>query len=396
MADHPGPSYAALVAAAALVGITAANAASPTPTVIGVDGTTMTLNGQPWLPRGVNISGFEATPSFFRTHYPYEVTALKNYGPAEFRAIRAFGADTLRIQVSQPSLDPQSKLFDATYALSVLAAIEAARDAGFAVVIMMQDEPISGEPHTQPLATDETVRDWDILNQVFGQDRGVMFELYNEPQLTDVDQANWTLWAKGGAIPGTHVPAVGMQTMIDRLRAEGARNVFVLDGLDLAQSLAGVPPISDPLARVVYAVHPYFNGCHRQGLWKSEFGDVSRRLPVFADEWSAPAHTRLGLGIAGQTPTCDPPPPQPLPTYREAVDLLNDLRVLHIPLAAGAFDVAGFMVKDVPGWTPSNYDNYSPSAPVPIIKNDDAGLLVEKLFKTDYQAPLVYADGVTH
>jgi hypothetical protein len=39
------------------------------------------------------------------------------------------------------------------------------------------------------------------------------------------------------------------------------------------------------------------------------------------------------------------------------------------------FGVPSFMVQDVPGWTSTNYDNYSTS-----IRTDDAGLFVHVLY----------------
>jgi hypothetical protein len=375
------------------------------PIEIGVDGNTLTLDGAPWLPRGVQISGFEATEEFFcgkDSAYPRECVARHAYGLPELDAAHRFGADTLRFQVSQPFLDPQSPLYTPSYVRNTFDAIRFARRQGFAVVIMVQDEPISGQPQQTevPLPTAETERDLDLLAGAFGQDRGVMLELFNEPTLA-ATPANWALWKHGGIVdwapagyPTQQVTAIGMQVLIDRLRGEGALNVLVLDGLAFAHTLAGLPPIADPLGRIVYAVHPYFDGCDVESLWDGEFGDASASIPVFADEWSAEADAKLGLGIAGQKTACTPPPP--LPNYQESVDFLNYIRLHHIALAGGAFDVPGFMVKDVPGWTPSNYNHYAPDAPVAEIKNDDAGLLVRKLFATQYRVPITYADGVTH
>lgn len=376
-------------------GVPAAQAASPPPVAIGVDGTSMTLNGAPWLPRGVQISGFESTLAFAcdpSNHFYQTCIAQENYRLAELNAARQFGADTLRFQVSQPSLDSQSPLYDKSYVQATLSAIALARSQGFAVVIMIQDEPISGEPpqNETPLPNAETVRDWDMLAGAFAHDRGVMFELFNEPML-DAGAGNWTLWANGGEVvwgpPGVNprqIVAVSMQPLINRLRSNGSENVIVLDGLEVAHTLDGVPPIEDRLHRVVYAVHPYFDGMDKEWLWDTEFGNASQTPPVFADEWSAPSESKLGLGKPGTSARC-------LATYQESVDFLNYIRTHHIPLAGGAFDVVGWMVTNVPGWSPSNYDNYSPSVP-----HDDAGLLVHTLFETNYGRPVTAADGVTH
>lgn len=108
-------------------------------------------------------------------------------------------------------------------------------------MIMMQDEAYSGEPHPHGLATAETMRDWDMLNSVFGSDRGVLFELYNEPEL-NASTANWALWANGSTTDAGADIYVGMQTMINRLRAEACESrelshVYEIDSRPLPHDL---------------------------------------------------------------------------------------------------------------------------------------------------------------
>ena len=350
--------------------------------VVSVSGTQMTLNGQRWLSRGVVLQALVAPLPVLQAIEPEVVTGKENYGAAELNAIRAFGADTIRFQVSQPALDPANALFNAQYVNEVFNGLALARQNGFIVVIMMQDETISGETTPHPFATAETLRDWQMLNAVFAKDQGVLYELYNEPKPAATD-ANWAIWKNGGSTGAGADPSVGMQTIASQLREEGSENVFVLDGLDYAATLQNVPLVYDSLGRVVYAVHPYPHGSADESQWPTQFGNESATIPVYADEWSAQSGTlpseKTPLGLGG------------LPTYQIAVDLLNYLRVHHIPLRAGAFDVPNFMVQDVPGWTLTNYDNYSTS-----IRTDDAGLLVHSLYESRYLVPLTDEDGVTH
>ena len=353
---------------------------APTQQVVSVSGNNMTLNGKPWLSRGVTLRGLVAPAAFLQSTYPAAYTAQLSYGMPELAAARAFGVDTLRFQVSQPSLDPQNPngRYDPAYVAQVVAAMKLARQNGFVVMIMMQDEPYSGETDPQPLATEETVRDWDYLNTQFGTDPGVLYELYNEPELINATAENWALWANGDTTGTSKVSpgAVGMQTMMNRLRSQGSVNVFILDGLDFAQTLQGVPLVTDPLNQVVYAVHPYPRGSADESKWDLHFGNLSSSVPVYADEWSAETGVALGLGS--------------LPNYQVAVDLLNYVRTHNVSLGAGAFDIPGVMVQNVPGWISTNYDNYTDTNTAL-----DAGLLVEKLFQTDYSQPISVADGVT-
>jgi hypothetical protein len=361
---------------------------------VGVEGTHLTINGHPWQSRGVTLQGFVRPLSLLESELAADpnnqeaaqlLNARRSYGRAELEFAHAFHANTLRFQVSQPALDPDSSLYDSTYLNDLVDAIQAARRAGFVVMIMMQDETITGDAAQAPLPTEETRRDWDLLTPVFGSDRGVVFELYNEPNLL-ASAAHWELWLNGGQLDG--MSYLGMQTLIDDIRDNGAQNLVVLDGLavnvvssatgatvrEAAKTLAGVPTINDPLNRVIYAVHPYQHGLTDESHWEEEFGTPSNMIPVWADEWSAPTDVPLGLGT--------------LPGYQVAVDLLNFLREHSIPLCTGAIDVPHWVVRDVPGWTLTSYKDYSGTSTA-----EGSGTLVYHDFAADYSRALTLADG---
>lgn len=340
--------------------------------VVDVSGLHMTLNGNPWLSRGVVIQGFVRPLAALETdNTPARLNARLNYGAAEISAIQAFNADTIRFQIGQPSLDPNSPLYDADYLNQVVTAITQARQAGLVVMIMMQDESISGEIAQHPLPTAETQSDWDLLTTAFGSDRGVVFELYNEPSLS-ASTANWQLWLNGGMVAGQTV--IGMQSLINHVRSKGSQNVLVLDGLGYASTLQGVPTVTDPLNRLVYAVHPYQHGSADESQWDAEFGIPSASMPVWADEWSAATDMQLGLGS--------------LSSFQVAVDLLNYLRTHSIPVCTGAFDMPQFVVQDIPGWTLTNYDNFSAAS-----TTEGSGTLVHNDFSANYGRALTLSDG---
>jgi endoglucanase len=361
---------------------------------VGVEGTHLTMNGHPWNSRGVALQGFVRPLALLQSELAANpdnqeakklLNARRSYGWAELEFARAFHANTLRFQVSQPALDPDSPMYDANYLTEVADAIHMARSAGFVVMIMMQDEKLTGDASQAPLPTEQTRRDWQLLTQVFGSDRGVVFELYNEPNLL-ASPENWQLWLQGGDWNGATY--LGMQTLVDDVRSNGAQNLLVLDGLavnvispktgkpvrEAAETLAGLHPVQDPLDRVIYAVHPYQRGLAVESNWEEDFGNPSRNLPVWADEWSAPTDIRLGLGT--------------LPGYQVAVDLLNFLREHSIPLCTGAIDVPHWVVQNVPGWRLTSYEDYAGSSTV-----EGSGTLVYRDFADDYSRPLTMADG---
>ena len=361
---------------------------------VGVSATHMTLDGNPWLSRGVVLQGFVRPLALLKTQAPTDTEAaalLKarlNYGSAELAAIHAYHADTIRLQVSQPSLNPNSTLYDPQYFTDVESAIKQARAAGFVVLVMMQDEMITGDSGEDPLPSLETQNDWDLFTSAFGSDRGVIFELYNEPSLT-ASPAAWLLWLNGGEYQGQTY--LGMQTLVNHIRASGAENVLVVDGLgvkatnpsnpnqqpisEASATLQNVLTVADPLNRIVYAVHPYQHGLLDESLWDEEFGKPSTLVPVWADEWSAPTGLALGLGD--------------LQDFQVAVDFVNYAQAHSIPICTGAFDVTRFVVSSVAPWIYNNYDNYSSTS-----ITEGSGTLVYNDFLNDYSRPLTRADAL--
>ncbi len=383
---------------ACLVGCGGGDSPGAATTKVGVSGNSFTLNGAKWIPRAFNIAGFVSTPAYLsqlQSQAKYNgYLADTACGPELFAAVKRWGVDTVRVFVSQYFLNPVSighRYHDPNYFDSVVSIIQQARDHDLVVEIAMQDEEESGGPRFHGLPTAETLQNWLALNDIFGNDQGVMYELYNEPTQGHPDaapsSADWMLWLNGGQAhypPGDTEPftAVGMQTLIDELRAAGSINTFVLDGLALATTLNGVPEVRDPLGRVGYGIHQYLQqGKVGPAQWESNFGEASARLPIFVDEWFACANTKPGL--------------LGLPSYQLAVDFLNYLQVKQIGVGGWAIDVAGYMVNDIPvpgscgtGWRePSYYAGY-PSMPT-----GDAGVLIINDFRARYKRPLTLEDG---
>ncbi len=375
-------------------------------TDVSVSGNSFTLNGATWIPKAFNIAGFVSTPAYLSQlssqakYHGYIADTM--CGPELFTAIKRWGADTVRIFVSQYYLNPVSvndQFYDANYFNDVVSIISQARDNDLVVVIAMQDEEESGGPRFHGLPTTETLENWLALNEVFGGDQGVMYELYNEPTQGDPkippSLEDWMLWLNGGTAyypPDNKDPftAIGMQTIINALRSAGSTNTFVLDGLALATTLNGLnalpTPVTDPLNRVGYGIHQYLQqGTVTQSDWDSNFGQFSGTLPIFVDEWFACANTKPGL--------------LGLDSYQLAVDFLNYLQTKRIGVGGWAIDVAGYMVNDVPepgncsaGWQqPSYYAGFDPLT-MPI---GDAGILIINDFLSGYNRMLVPADGTT-
>lgn len=164
----------------------------------------------------------------------------------------------------------------------MIGAIHAARGAGLTVIVSIQDEVQTGVATKAPLPDVATQRVWRELAPIFGQDRGVLFELYNEPNLAPnapvtapPTPEQWRQWE------------AAMNSVITEIRALGAVNVVVADGLANAQQLSGAPKLQDPLNQYAYASHPYAGSAKEQtpAAWATKFGDFAATAPVIVTEW---------------------------------------------------------------------------------------------------------------
>lgn len=343
------------VAAAALIAVFVGHRAGATPVraadpIVSVHRNQLLLDGQPWLPRGVQIVGLVAPDNLLKGQYKL---AHEHFGQAELQAAIAKHADMVRIQVSQFGLDPKSPDFSSAYVSEVWRGVELARGLGLEVIVSVQAEPPGGNPNRCDLPTAGTRRVWDVLAPMFASDHGVVFELYNEPKVTP-SPAGWKLWAQGGpaeTTDGGSCTAVGMQRLIDTIRGphDRAGNVVIVPGAGKEETIAGMPKLTDPSDRsdsqLAYGIHyPSLSGGPR--LWNAEFGDASARAPVIVSEWYASEKSKH----------CSANQPQRVPT------LLDYLKRHNIGINGFSFDLPDTIVADW-NYDPTTYQNFACHTP---------------------------------
>jgi hypothetical protein len=299
---------------------------------VTVAGNRLLRYGEPWLPRGFNMVGL-LTPAWCAR--AVGVAAREHFGNEELAAARAWGADVLRFQVSQRGLaDPALPEADRTaYRDAVLAGVSRAREAGFAVVVSMQDQFFGcGDVH--PLPSAETVAAWEALVPSLSGDRSVLLELFNEPQ-NEADAAGWAQWRDGGSSPDPNLGdvAVGHQALLDSVRALGGTNLLIADTARLGERSTGLPLLTDPLQRTAYGIHPYY---YERGerWWDDHYGDLAAVAPVLATEWN---YRPAECGTWAE---------------RMAPSLLDYLRRHGIGVFGHAFDIPRTTVADW-SWTPT-------------------------------------------
>lgn len=142
---------------------------------------------------------------------------------------------------------------------------------------------------------------WKHFAPIYANNPAVLFDLYNEPH-----NVSWDVWVHGGWIKDTPVPrrfgptppgiyyqSVGMQKLMDTVRASGAKNVVVAGGLDWAYDFSGIlngHQLSDPGGNgIIYANHCYDNKHQSVDTWIAEMEKATATLPVIVSEFGGNA-----------------------------------------------------------------------------------------------------------
>jgi aryl-phospho-beta-D-glucosidase BglC (GH1 family) len=141
-----------------------------------------------------------------------------------------------------------------------------------------------GRPAQYRMADTISLLFWKDVATRYKDRPNVIFELYNEPY-----EISWDVWLKGGKISqdfdGRHYEfqAVGMQALYDTVRATGAGNVVLVNGMEWGYDLSGVlEGYAVKGTNIVYGTHPY---PHKSRDWDRHFGRVSEKYPVLMGEF---------------------------------------------------------------------------------------------------------------
>lgn len=171
--------------------------------------------------------------------------------------------------------------------------VQKANRAGLIVVLDLHDDNRSGSPY--PPGTDmpkaEDVAYWQAIARHFRDNPMVMFDLYNEPHYTDP-----LLWLQGGrVINGATI--VGMQDMVDAIRAVGAKQVIVVSGVESS----GNAHIHDP--NIMYTQHIYHDlELDSPQQWDAKWGPNLGHYPLYYGEWAVLPNSLQPVHCEGMTP----------------------------------------------------------------------------------------------
>jgi endoglucanase len=265
--------------------------------------------GKQFIPEGIVVFGL-SEPNW-QSHLVSD--------KAQIAAIAEFWhANTVRLQVAPNNLltGPNTALFltylkeEVSYALSL----------GLDVWISAQDE------HTGavPMPTQATVQFWQKVAPIYAAKPRVWFDLFNEPRLkagkghagsAALSSDIWSIWQNGNK------QYVGMQTLVNTVRATGATNIILAEGIDFARTLSQLPSHLLHGRNIVYDVHAYFvkPRFSSPSDWGGNWGNLSGRYAIVVGEWSE---------FEGQKGACVSDPRTLIPEF------LNYLTSHHIGLIA--------------------------------------------------------------
>jgi hypothetical protein len=167
----------------------------------------------------------------------------------------------VHFNISGAALDPQNPMPDgrldaagkAAYLASIVAAVALVEQQGMNVILTLQTGDVAGDPAEETTPKLAAPRAWQVLAPVFADDPAVILDAFNEPgyggvATIDTDPSPWLAWQ------------AGYGSLVDAIRAAGATNVIMLDGLSVSRVWRKLTPAQvpvDPLGQLAFDIHPY-------------------------------------------------------------------------------------------------------------------------------------------
>ncbi|HKY49736.1 MAG TPA: cellulase family glycosylhydrolase [Candidatus Limnocylindria bacterium] len=311
--------------AAALCALALALAVLPSPAraattleAIRVEGNRLVdAAGRSVVLRGVDRSG---------TEYMCAQDAGIFDGPVDLAsvlAMRGWRANAVRLPLNEHcwlGIDdgaPTPLLVGEVYRQAIASYVDLLLANGMYVILDLHWSAPAGQKadRLRPMPnTSYSVEFWMSVARRFGDDGRVIFDLYNEPvpntnqndATDDAARRSWECWRDGGTAscdashsvgdPASAMAAsetVGMQALVDAVRATGATNVIMLGGIQFANTLwssgtrnwLAYRPV-DPVGNVVASVHVYpGNWCVDVACYEREIAPVAAQVPVVVAEF---------------------------------------------------------------------------------------------------------------
>jgi len=259
-------------------------------------------NNEKVLLRGVNIPSLEWNAKGENMLQSFEYM------------VDEWGCNLLRIPLSQDRWFGYGEEWDqgndrdgSYYRSIVQALVNMANEKGVYIWLELHwsNGNVWGENIGQHKMPDEnSIVFWEDVAGIYKNNPAVLFGVYNEPHGIDFD-----FWYNGGEYTehydrnGEDVEltyrAVGMQELVDVIRATGADNIILVSGIDWGYDLSGV---LDGYAiqgeNIAYDTHCY---PWKDTNWNAKYGDVGQQYPIIIGEWGLnkeeAGHQQYGIRI---------------------------------------------------------------------------------------------------
>jgi hypothetical protein len=210
-------------------------------------------------------------------------------GMAQIQAARHYWhADALRFQVSRCTLFDRSP-YNTSYLDLVDSLVNATNNLGMVAIVTLQEEECDAK--TKPFPDATSVRFWKVVAPHFKDNPDVMFDLFNEPRLAVAGPITendvWNIWRNGGKVDsgGVDDTFVGMQALVDTVRAAGADNVVVAESNKADSDMSELSTHYLSGQNIAYGVEPNLG---RQSDtttadWNRNFGRYAKVVPVLSE-----------------------------------------------------------------------------------------------------------------
>jgi endoglucanase len=248
---------------------------------------------------------------------------------ADAAAVASWNANAVRVPLNedcwlgingQPndSQGPPEPLTAAGYRQAVESYVQALNAHGLYAILDLHWTAPGAQVamEQQPMPDAHSTDFWQSVASTFKGNPAVVFDVFNEPfDPTDpksgddtdpLHKVTWNCWESGGAgcitddytvdndgntvRSGTVYPVVGMQTLVNTIRATGATQPVMVGGLDYANDLtqwADHAP-NDPLNQEAASFHNYQGkNCDNVGCWNSQIAPIAANVPVVTGEFDA-------------------------------------------------------------------------------------------------------------
>lgn len=277
-------------------------------------------DGSVFVPVGVNWTSFEYACT---QGWGYSVLDRAGSLPVEDEAaaIAGWGANTVRLPVNQdcwlgtrgaPVSDSTTPRSAEGYRESIGAFISALNAEGLVVILDLQSRKRVDQDEFGNLAMPdaESLDFWTSAAGEYADNPSVIFDAFNEPY-SRYDQSagrwalqlTWECWRDGGCLAPTQddrteplngetFQAVGMASVVSTIRAAGAEQPILLNGLDYANDVSNWLDHAPSDPQLIASVHSYpFKPCNTEACWDRDLASLARSVPVLTGEVGDRDHT---------------------------------------------------------------------------------------------------------